>query len=136
MRRILMVLPLLLAACSGGSWPSGSYVQSISPDDAKVLAPAVADAVAAILPSKQDIHVQPAGPDDPVAALLPPFLDRADFTETKNGIPVSYVAGPMDEGVLLRVSVDNRDSASRYFVRTSTRILTPGGPLTVGTTDR
>jgi hypothetical protein len=132
MRRTLLALPLLLAGCAG-AWPSGSYVQGINPEDARILAAAVADAVAAILPSKQDVHVQPAGHDDPIAVLLPPFLDRADFTETRDGIPVSYVAVPMDDGIMLRVSIDTHNSASRYFVRTSTRILTPGGPLTVGT---
>jgi len=132
MRRTLLALPLLLAGCAG-SWPSGSYVQAISPDDAKVLAPAVADCVAAILPSKQDIHTESAGSDDPIAALLPPFLDRAGFTETSTGTAVSYVAGPMDSGVLLRVSVENRAGSARYFTRATNGILTPGGPTTVTT---
>src|SRR5271166_2138530 len=75
MRRTLLALPLLLAACGG--WPAGSYVQSVSDADATVLAPAVADCVAAILPSRQDLRLEPAGAGDPIAPLLPPLLDRA-----------------------------------------------------------
>ena len=129
MRRTLLALPLLLAACGG--WPAGSYVQSVSDADATVLAPAVADCVAAILPSRQDIRLEPAGAGDPIAPLLPPLLDRTGFTETPTGNSVSYVAGPMDEGVLLRVSVGDREGAGRYFARATNGVLTPGGPTAV-----
>src|SRR5208282_5237661 len=128
MRRTLRALPLLLAACGG--WPAGSYVQSVGDADATVLAPAVADCIADILPSRQDIRLEPAGAGDPIAPLLPPLLDRAGFTETADGTPVSYVAGPMDTGILLRVSADNREGANRYFVRTTNGVLTPAGPTT------
>jgi hypothetical protein len=130
MRRAVMALPLLLAAC-GGSWPSGTYVRSISDADATVLAPAVARCLSDILPSRQDVTLAPAASGDTIAPLLGPLLDAAGFTVASGGTPVSYVAAPLDDGVLLRVSVNNRSGASRFFARSANGVLASAGPTTV-----
>jgi hypothetical protein len=49
------------------------------------------------------------------------------------GTPISYVAAPLDGGMLLRVSVDGGEGASRFFARASNGVLTPAGPTTVAT---
>jgi hypothetical protein len=132
MRRAIMVLPLLLAGCGGG-WPSGSYVRSISDADATVLAPAVTRCLSDTLPSRRDVTLAPTASGDTIAPLLSPLLAAAGFTVAPGGTPVSYVAAPLDDGVLLRVSVNNREGASRFFVRSADGVLASAGPMTVAT---
>jgi hypothetical protein len=130
MSRAILALPLLLAAC-GGSWPSGTYVRSVSEADAPVLAEAVADCLSDTIPSRQDVKLESSG--DPIAPLLDPYLARVGFTVASTGLPVSYVVTPLDDGVLLRISVDNREGATRFFKRSANGVLAAAGPTTVST---
>jgi hypothetical protein len=127
----LLLAPLLLAAC-GGSWPSGTYVRSVSEADAPVLAEAVADCLSDTIPSRQDVKPA-ASSGDPIAPLLDPYLARVGFTVASTGLPVSYVVTPLDDGVLLRISVDNREGATRFFKRSANGVLAAAGPTTVST---
>jgi type IV secretion system protein TrbH len=126
---VAAALPLLLAAC--GSWPAGSYVQSVTPTDAAVLAPQIALYLAGALPAGSAIAVAPAQAGDPISAVLSPNLDRDGFNQTVTGTPVRYVAAPLDGGIMLRVSIADRQGASQFFSRTASGAISPAGPLTV-----
>ena len=128
-RAVAVLLPCLLAGCA--AWPAGSYVQSVSPADAAILAPAIADYLSGALPSGSAIALAPAQSDDPISSLLVVNLDRDGLSQTPSGVPVRYVAFPLDGGVLLRISIADREGASRYFARAATGTISPAGPLTV-----
>jgi hypothetical protein len=121
------LLPCVLGACS--AWPAGSYV-SISSADAAVLAPEIADYLAGALPSGSTVAVVPAG-NDPISGRLAAALDRDGIKQAPAGTPVRYVADTLDTGVILRVSIADREGASRYFARAGNGTLAPAGPLTV-----
>ena len=131
MRIIIAALPLFLAACTG--WPSGSYVQSISDKDAAVLAPVIASYLTDTLPPGSAVAVAPAQPGDAIAVLLTTDLQKAGFSEAATGQPVQYIAAPMENGVLLRVSIAEREGASQYFTRVPGGLIAADGPLTVMT---
>lgn len=126
-----MAFPLLLIGCTG--WPAGSYVRSISQADATVLAPAITDYLTTSLPARQDISLIQDGPNDPISPLLDIALEHAGFTQEARGQKVRYLAAPLDNGVLLRILVDDRTGGNRYFARLSDGSLHPAGPLTVAT---
>ena len=128
-RAVAVLLPCLLAAC--GTWPTGSYVQSISPADAAILAPAIADYLSGALPSGSAIALAPAQSDDPISVPLVADLDRDGLVQTPSGVAVRYVASPLDGGILLWISIADREGASRYFARAATGAISPAGPLTV-----
>jgi hypothetical protein len=130
MMRPLLVLPLLLAGCVS-AWPPGSYVE-VSPADANVLAPAIADYLTSTLPGHQDINLITTGPTDPIAPLVVASLDANGFTNTPTGRKISYVAAPTDGGVLLRINIDDQEGASRFYSYVSGVLLT-NGPLMVAT---
>lgn len=129
MRRLFLLLPCALAACS--AWPPGSYVQSVTPADAAVLAPAIADYLSGALPAGSAVALASAPADDPILPVLAPDLDRAGIGQAPGGSVVQYVASPLDGGVMLRVSISNRQGASRYFARAANGVISPAGPLTV-----
>jgi hypothetical protein len=129
MRIGVALLPCLLGACS--AWPSGSYVQSVSDADAAVLAPAIADYLSVALPSGSTVAVVPAPQDDPIAADLTADLDRTGIKQAPTSTPVRYVADVLDGGIVLRVSIADREGATRYFARAEDGSITPAGPLTV-----
>jgi hypothetical protein len=126
-RRWIALLPCMLDACSG--WPSGSYV-SISSADAAVLAPAIADYLAGALPSGSTVAVVPAQ-NDPISDRLAAALDRDGIKQAAAGAPVRYVADVLNTGVILRISIADREGASRYFSRAENGTIAPAGPLTV-----
>jgi hypothetical protein len=128
----ILVLPLVLAGCVG-AWPSGSYVQAINQADATALAPIITNYVGATLPAGSNVLLVTAPVGDPIASVLVPELDKAGFAQRVGGHSLSYIAGPLDSGVMLRVSVDNVQGASRYFIRDASGALVAGGPLTVAT---
>jgi type IV secretion system protein TrbH len=129
-RPVTVLACLLLGACS--AWPSGSYVGPISDADAAVLAPEIADYLATALPAKAIVTIPPAPVDDPIAPILAADLDRSGIKQGAGGTLVQYVADPLDSGVILRISIDDREGASRYFVRTN-GMIAAAGPLTVVT---
>jgi len=121
MRALLLAAPLLLAGCVA-SWPTGSYEADISDPDAAVLAPAIAHYVAATVPAQ---------PKDTLAQPLTAALNRAAIRQAPDGRKLQYVADAWPGGgVLLRVSIDDREGASQYFTRVNNG-LTPSGPMMV-----
>lgn len=129
MMRPVFLLPLLLAGCAS-SWPSGSYVNSISPADATVIASSISN-YAAVNMARQDIHLVPApGRNDPIATALAADLANEGIEQNAAGKPLVYVAAPMQGGVLLRISVGD-SGASRFFARAANGQIYPAGPMTV-----
>jgi hypothetical protein len=95
-----------------------------------VLAPAIADYLAGALPSGSTVAVVPAQ-NDPISDRLAAALDRDGIKQAAAGAPVRYVADVLDTGVILRISIADREGASRYFSRAENGTIAPAGPLTV-----
>jgi hypothetical protein len=127
MKHKASMLLLLLASCTS-SWPSGSYVAEIGDADAHVLAASVTEYLVGALRPGVPVAIPPDG--DVICPLLAAELRRAGIGQNANGRQVDYVAAPLDGGVMLRVSIDNHEGASRFFVR-SNGSLVAGGPMTV-----
>ena len=130
-----------LAACALG--PGSSYVSQVdTPADAQVLAAGMVVFVAAQLPAASSTIVLDPTPSDQAGnALTPAFVvalrDRG-FAVADEGQAsasgthhVRYFVTPLDNGDLVRVSVDDRAQASRFFVRNSAGGLQAGGPFMV-----
>jgi hypothetical protein len=131
MRRFAILLPSMLAAC--GAWPNGSYVSAVSRSDANVLAPEIADYVAEALPAGSMVAVVPAQGSDWINPGVIADLNRDGLSQSPAGTPIRYVAMPLDTGILLRISIADREGASRYFARAADGTLGAAGPLTVMT---
>jgi hypothetical protein len=131
MRAWIVLLPSLLGACNT-AWPPGSYA-TVSYTDAKTLAPAIADYLSAALPPRSIIALAPAqGDADQIAPALILDLDRVGIKQAPGGTPIRYVADEMDGGIILRISIADRQGASRYFTRSEgDGSLVAAGPLTV-----
>jgi hypothetical protein len=129
MRRAVVMLPFLLGACS--AWPSGSYVGSVNDADAAVLAPAIADYLSSTLPAGSTVAIAPAQAGDLISPILTSDLDRDAIKQAPTGTLVRYVADALDSGVILRVSISDREGASQYFARALDGTITPAGPITV-----
>ncbi|WP_227650638.1 hypothetical protein [Klebsiella pneumoniae] len=54
----------------------------------------------------------------------------ANFATVPAGVPLRYIASPLDSGVLLRLQYQGIE-ASRYYPRGSNGQLLPGAPFTV-----
>lgn len=128
MKRGVLLLPCLLGACS--AWPSGSYVGSVSDADAAVLAPAIADYLSGALPSGSSVAIVPAKAGDPIWPILSADLDH-DGIRQGAGTQIRYLADALDSGLILRVSISDREGASQYFARALDGTIAPDGPLTV-----
>jgi hypothetical protein len=126
---MVLLSGLLLGACSS-NWPSGSY-EAVSNADAAVLAPAIADYLAGAMPAGSTANVAPAQAGDPISPILAVDLDREGIKQDPSGTPVRYVADLLDTGVILRISIADREGASRYFARAENGKIAPAGPLTV-----
>lgn len=130
-----------LAACALG--PGNSYVGQIDgPADAQVLAASMIEFVAARLPGASSTVVLDPTPSDQAgnaltAAFVAALRDRgfAMADDRQAGTPgahhIRYLVTPLDNGDLVRVSIDNGAEASRFFVRNSAGGLQAGGPFTV-----
>jgi hypothetical protein len=146
MRRTLhAALPLAaafsLAACALGA--GNSYVGQIDgPADAQVLAVGIVEFVAAQLPAASSTVVLDPTPADQagnavtsafVAALRDHGFAVADNrqTDAPGAHHIRYLVTPLDNGDLVRVSIDSDAEASRFFVRNSAGGLQAGGPFTV-----
>jgi hypothetical protein len=128
-RAAAVLLPCLVGACS--AWPSGSYVQSVSDADAAVLAPAIAGYLSSALPAGSTVAVVPAEGDDPIVAILAADLDRDGIKQAQSGTQIRYLADALDSGVMLRVSISDREGASQYFAREPGGAIIADGPITV-----
>lgn len=133
--RGLILLPLLLAACgTSHSWQSGSYAdKNISPQQGETLGRTVADYVTATLPQGSAVHVVKAGSHDQIASVAAPLLTQAGFTDATSAHQVTYVAQPLEGGMMLRTSIDNAQGASAFYSIGGGGVLTQAGPLTAVT---
>ena len=124
--RIILLAPLLLAACAG-SWPAKSYVRMDGDADAAVFAPAVSDCVAEIVLPKSAISL--ASTQDALTPVLTDELTHKGWTLRPDGQAVSYIVAPLDAGEFIRVAAP-RGACSQYFSR-ATGTLKPAGPIMV-----
>src|ERR1700722_17217358 len=115
MQPSILVVPLLLGPCAS-PWTAGSYV-AVNQGDSALLAPAIASYLAGAIPSGSAITIEPAKSDDLIASMLAADLDREGIPRSADGHRVQYIVEPMDGGVFLRVSIDDREGGSRYFSR-------------------
>jgi hypothetical protein len=130
--RGLVLMPLLLAACGNTQpWPPGSYAEKVSAQTGVTLGREVAGYVATTLPPGSAVHVARAGTDDQVASVASPILSQSGYTNDTQAHEVTYVAQPVDGGMMLRVSIDNAQGASKFFSVDQTGGLASAGPLTV-----
>ena len=130
-----------LAACALG--PGSSYVSQVdTPADAQVLAADMVVFVAAQLPAASSTVVldpTPSGQAD--NALTPAFVaalrDRGfavageEPASTSGAHHIRYLVTPLDNGDLVRLSIDDGAQASRFFARNSAGGLQAGGPFMV-----
>lgn len=138
-------LGLGLSACAFD--PSGSYVAQIErPEDAAVLASGITTFVSAKLPAASTTIVLDATPTDQTGNSLTPALAEAlrragfavaDPTQTmsSSGHHLKYLVTPLDSGSLVRLVLDDRTAASRFFGRNTSGELQAGGPFTVTQAD-
>lgn len=132
---------VLLAACA--SKPGGSYVGPLQqPGDAEALAGAMAEFVADRLPAASSTVTFDPTPRDQagntVTAALTFALRRRGFAVDEGGQPapagahqLRYLVTPMDNGTLLRLTIDENTRGSRFFARDAAGQLRAGGPYTV-----
>jgi hypothetical protein len=130
-----------LAACALD--PVGSYVSQVdTPADAQVLATGMVAFVAAQLPAASStVVLDPTPPDQArnvlTAAFVAALRDRgfAIADERQVGAHgtrhIRYLVTPLDNGDLVRVSIDDGAQASRFFVRNTAGGLQAGGPFMV-----
>lgn len=147
MARLHLIAPLaaalLLSACAT-SRPTMSYVEpTVTASDAQTLA---SDTVAYLAdplpPARTTIVLDPPAAKDHdalTAAMLPALRARGYGVTLVDpqtgkaggaGVPLRYIASPLDSGVLLRLQYQGTE-ASRYYPRSSNGQLLPGAPFTV-----
>lgn len=126
MKSFVLLAPLLLAACAG-SWPAQSYVSMPADRDALVLAPAVSDCIAEIVPPTSAVAL-PAR-TSAIGEVLTGDLRRNGLSTRSDGIPVRYVVAPIGADAFIRVTAEHR-GCSQFFFRASD-VLHAGGPQMV-----
>lgn len=136
---LLVFATASLASCAVG--PDSSYVGDLSaPGDAGILAAGMVEFVSTQLPAAAStIALDPTPPDQ--ASLTPALtaaLRRRGFAvadDKQAAAPVThhlrYWVTPLDNGDVVRLSIDDRTEASRFFVRNSQGGLQAGGPFMV-----
>jgi hypothetical protein len=144
-RLVRLALPLLaaasLASCAIG--PDSSYVGELSASgDARILAAGMVEFLSTQLPAASStIALDPIPADQASNALTPAFtaaLRRRGFAvaddrqaATPAAHHVRYWVTPVDSGDVVRLSIDDRTEASRFFVRNTQGGLQAGGPFMV-----
>lgn len=140
-RALVSLAASLLGGCALGA--SGSYVADLrAPTDAQVLASGVVDFVAAELPAaSSSIALDPTPSSQQKNALTPALLRDLrqrgfaiadDKQADQAGIHhLRYLVTPLEGGVLVRLSIDDRTRAARFFTRNSAGSLQAGGPFMV-----
>jgi hypothetical protein len=126
LRIFALLAPLLLGACAG-SWPAQPYVSIPADADAVILAPAVSDCIAEIVPPLAAITL--LGQPNAVGEVLTTDLWRNGLTQRPDGIVVGYVVATIDTGAFIRVTAA-KSSCSQYFFR-APGALHVGGPQMV-----
>ena len=124
-----MLLAGLVSACAGGM---NSSVGTISDRDAQTLGPAVAEFVALrIRPGSSPIAVDWPQGDTTLAPAVQKALTAAGYTVASDAPHrLDYQAGALDDGVLLRLSLDGGDAA-RFYQRSPTDGLHASGPFSI-----
>ena len=147
MIRPVRILPhaaaaVLLAACAAGTGGS-SYVAPLQqPGDAEVLANAMAEFVAGRLPAAAStVAFAPTPAEQAGNAVTGAFasaLRRRGFAVAEGGQPpparahrLRYLVTPMDNGNLVRLTIDDSTQGARFFARDPAGGLRSGGPYTV-----
>ena len=145
MRKLLplVVIAAMLSACAYD--PDSSYVEPLTaPADATILASAMTKFVSARLPAAQTALILQATSDgqasNAVTLLLTDDLRKRGFALVVDGTAgahrVRYLVTPLDQGDLVRLSLDGGSTeASRFFVRNTAGTLQVGGPFTIRTTE-
>ena len=129
-----------LAACAIG--PNTSYVSSLSaPTDATVIAAGICAFMKTQLPAAATTLVLAPTPMDQASNGLTPVLTdelrRQGFAVAQGDAPTGahtlrYWVTPLDtSGELVRLRIDGRKEAARFFVRNTIGTLQGGGPFTV-----
>ena len=141
----LRPVPLLaacsLAACAVG--PNTSYVSALAaPTDATVIAAGIGSFMRTQLPAASTTLVLDPTPTDQASNALTPALTNAlrqqGFAVAEGAVPAGahtlrYWVTPLDvSGELVRLMIDGRQQAARFFVRNTAGDLQSGGPFTVG----
>ena len=124
MRPGVLLAPLLLSACA--SWPPSSYALLSDPADVGVLAPAISDCVAEIVPDRAAVTVA-AG--NPVLTSVLAAQMRGNLP-LRQGQPVRYVVAPFETGEFIRVSAPG-GICSQYFSRVSGTLKSSGPQMVV-----
>jgi hypothetical protein len=127
-----------LVSCVVGQ--NSSYVAELSaPGDARVLAAGMVEYVSTQLPAATStIALDPTPADQAGNALTPAFTEALRW----RGFAVAddrqaaahhlrYWVTPLDNGDVVRLLIDDRTDASRFFVRNSRNGLQAGGPFMV-----
>lgn len=140
-RRALPCLAALLTGCAFG--PNNSYVAPLQqPADANVLANGMAAFVAMQLPAASSTVALDPTPSEQARNSLTPALAsalrRRGFAVAEDGQTVPsgahrlrYLVTPLDNGDLVRLTLDGATEGSRFFVRNSAGGLQSGGPFMV-----
>lgn len=128
MKHVLVIAVVALTACSGG-WPSRSYAP-ITESQAQSVAPFITSYLAGALPAGSEVTIE-ATPQDPIEPMLNEELQSAGLSRSEAGHRVKYVVTPAGNGVLLRVSLDDTQGMSRYFIRNETGDFYTQGPAMV-----
>lgn len=134
------VAAALVAGCAIG--PNVSFVSGVQrSSDARVLGRGVAEFAAARLPDGGTIALDPpisgqAG--NAVTPVLTAALRRRGFGVVEGKAPappgahrLRYLVTPLDNGDLVRVTLDGSTSGARFFARNTAGGLQAGGPYTV-----
>lgn len=138
-----LVLAGSLAACAGS--PSSSYVALLAgPTDAQIIAGEITEFVALSLPATSTTLALEAPVSEHASNALTPALTaslrRRGFAtvdvegeNTPAGARrMRYRVTPMDEGDLVRLTIDGGAiQSSRFLARNTAGQLQPGGPFTV-----
>ena len=140
-RFALPCLAALLTGCAFG--PNSSYVAQLEqPADAQILANGMAAFVAMRIPAAASTVVLDPTPSDQARNSLTPALAsalrRRGFAVAEGGQPTAasvhhlrYLVTSLDNGDLVRLTLDAATEGSRFFVRNSAGGLQSGGPFTV-----
>ena len=135
-----LLAALGLVACAVG--PDTSYVSSLTaPTDATIIAAGICSFVKTQLPAASTTLVLDPTPMDQASNALTPLLTdklrQQGFAVAQGSAPAGahtlrYWVTPLDtSGELVRLVIDGRERASRFFVRNTGGNLQVGGPFTV-----
>jgi hypothetical protein len=140
LRAVALLVAAALAACGVGA--NTSYVVSLaSPADADVVAAGIGAFVRTQLPAASTTLVLDPTPTAQADNILTPALAEAlrkqGFAVAEGLAPAGshtlrYWVAPLDgSGELVRLLIDGRKEAARWFVRDTGGMLQTGGPFTV-----